>query len=67
MATLYDPIQLGPLALQNRIAYGRPFLANPDLPHRLRHRLPLNVPDPGSFFGGTEKGWYTDYPARVGT
>lgn len=43
------------------IAYGRLFLANPDLPHRLQHSLQLNVPDPGSFYGGTEKG-YTDYP-----
>jgi N-ethylmaleimide reductase len=47
------------------IAYGRPFLANPDLPYRLQHEIPLNVPDPGSFYGGTEKG-YTDYPAREG-
>lgn len=44
------------------IAYGRLFLANPDLPHRLRHDLQFNVPDPRSFYGGTEKG-YTDYPA----
>lgn len=48
------------------IAYGRPFLANPDLPHRLQHGLQLNVPDPGSFYGGTEKG-YTDYPAWEGS
>jgi N-ethylmaleimide reductase len=47
------------------IAYGRPFLANPDLPHRLQRGLQLNVPDSGSFYGGTEKG-YTDYPAWEG-
>jgi N-ethylmaleimide reductase len=47
------------------IAYGRLFLANPDLPHRLQHGLQFNVPDPGSFYGGTEKG-YTDYPAWEG-
>ncbi len=47
------------------IAYGRLFLANPDLPHRFQHALPLNVPDPSSFYGGTEKG-YTDYPAWEG-
>ncbi|CAL8475642.1 alkene reductase [Caballeronia sp. S22] len=44
------------------IAFGRPFIANPDLPSRLRQDLPLNVPDSSSFFGGGEAG-YTDYPA----
>lgn len=43
------------------IAYGRPFLANPDLPKRFALRAPLNFPDVASFYGGTEKG-YTDYP-----
>jgi N-ethylmaleimide reductase len=44
------------------IAYGRLFLANPDLPERLRRRAPLNTPDRATFYGGTEHG-YTDYPA----
>jgi N-ethylmaleimide reductase len=44
------------------VAFGVPFLANPDLPERLRRAAPLNAPDPSSFYGGTEKG-YTDYPA----
>lgn len=44
------------------IAFGRPFIANPDLPYRLQHRLPLNTPDRSSFFGGSAPG-YTDYPA----
>jgi N-ethylmaleimide reductase len=43
------------------VAYGRLFLANPDLPRRLSRRGPLNVPDTGSFYGGDERG-YTDYP-----
>ena len=43
------------------IAFGVPFLANPDLPERLRKDAPLNRPDEASFYGGTEKG-YTDYP-----
>jgi len=43
------------------IAFGVPFLANPDLPERLRKDAPLNQPDEASFYGGTEKG-YTDYP-----
>lgn len=44
------------------IAYGRAFIANPDLPERLSRHLPLNEPDQSTFYGGTERG-YTDYPA----
>lgn len=43
------------------IAYGVPFLANPDLVERFRQDAALNTPDQASFYGGTEKG-YTDYP-----
>ncbi|MDB5783274.1 alkene reductase [Caballeronia mineralivorans] len=43
------------------VAFGRDFIANPDLPDRLRLQLPLNPYDRSSFFGGTEVG-YTDYP-----
>lgn len=43
------------------VAYGRLFLANPDLPKRLSRRGPLNAPDTGSFYGGDERG-YVDYP-----
>lgn len=43
------------------IAFGRAFLANPDLPHRLREGLPINVPDEDTFYNGDERG-YTDYP-----
>lgn len=46
------------------IAFGRPFIANPDLPVRLRDELPLNVADSSTFFGGGEVG-YIDYPALV--
>ncbi len=42
------------------IAFGRPFIANPDLPYRLQHNLALNEPDRSHFFGGGETG-YTDY------
>ncbi|WCE93000.1 alkene reductase [Acidithiobacillus ferriphilus] len=42
------------------IGFGRPFVANPDLPSRLRQGLPLNEPDGRHFFGGAEVG-YTDY------
>jgi N-ethylmaleimide reductase len=46
------------------VAFGRPFLANPDLPLRYRKGVPLNAPDAGTFYGGDEKG-YTDYPALI--
>jgi N-ethylmaleimide reductase len=44
------------------IAYGRKFLANPDLPERLRLGAALNADDPSTYYGGGEKG-YTDYPS----
>jgi N-ethylmaleimide reductase len=43
------------------VAYGVPFLANPDLVERYRQDAPLNEADAASFYGGNEKG-YTDYP-----
>lgn len=43
------------------VAFGRPFLANPDLPERLRRRASWNAPDPATFYTPGEKG-YTDYP-----
>lgn len=43
------------------IAFGRKFIANPDLPERLRMRAPLNADDPSTYYGGGAKG-YTDYP-----
>ena len=42
-------------------AFGRAFIANPDLPRRLAEGLPLNPPRPESFYGGDAEG-YTDYP-----
>ena len=43
------------------IAFGRKFIANPDLPERLRQRTSLNRDDRSTYYGGGEKG-YTDYP-----
>ncbi len=43
------------------IAYGVPFIANPDLVERYKTNAPLNEADSNSFYGGAEKG-YTDYP-----
>jgi N-ethylmaleimide reductase len=44
------------------VAFGRPFVANPDLPRRLRLDLPLAEPKTSALFGGGAAG-YTDYPA----
>ncbi|MBR0656620.1 alkene reductase [Plastoroseomonas arctica] len=43
------------------IAYGRLFIANPDLPERFRTGASLNRHDRSTFYGGGAKG-YTDYP-----
>lgn len=43
------------------IAFGRTFIANPDLPERLRTRAPLNTPDHATFFEGRHRS-YTVYP-----
>jgi N-ethylmaleimide reductase len=44
------------------VAFGKSFIANPDLVDRLRHDSPLNAPDKTTFFGGGAHG-YIDYPA----
>ena len=44
------------------VAFGKPYIANPDLVRRLREDAPLNTPDKATFYGGGAKG-YTDYPA----
>jgi 2,4-dienoyl-CoA reductase-like NADH-dependent reductase (Old Yellow Enzyme family) len=44
------------------VAYGRLFIANPDLPRRFAIGAPLNTPDPQTFYAPGAKG-YTDYPA----
>ncbi len=45
------------------IAFGRPFIANPDLPRRLRERLPLASFDAGALYTPGPQG-YADYPAH---
>jgi len=46
------------------IAYGRSFIANPDLPRRLRYNIPLNAAERKTFYmlGSTDPAGYTDYP-----
>jgi N-ethylmaleimide reductase len=57
-ATAEEAIQAGHA---DAIAFGRAFIANPDLPYRLSVGAPLNAYDRSTFYGGAEKG-YTDYP-----
>lgn len=42
------------------VAFGRPFIANPDLVHKLQAGIPLKAPDPATFYTPGEQG-YTDY------
>ncbi len=48
--------------LVDAVAFGTAFLANPDLPARIRAGAPLNAPDPSTFYSPGPAG-YTDYPA----
>lgn len=43
------------------VAFGTPFLANPDLPARIQAGAPLNTPDEATFYTQSAAG-YTDYP-----
>ena len=47
------------------VAFGRPFLANPDLVARMKAGAALNAPDMATFYTADAKG-YTDYPALAG-
>lgn len=47
--------------LADLVAFGRPFIANPDLVERMRQDAALNAPDPTTFYTPGAKG-YTDYP-----
>jgi N-ethylmaleimide reductase len=65
-ATGGEPTGLADLSLiedgtADILAFGRLFLANPDLPARLAAGGPFNTPDQATFYGGDEKG-YIDYP-----
>lgn len=46
------------------IAFGRPFIANPDLPERIRRGVPFTPYDRATFYGGDVEG-YTDYPVHA--
>lgn len=46
------------------VAFGRSLIANPDLVYRMENDIPLQNPDPDTFYTPGEKG-YTDYPFAV--
>jgi 2,4-dienoyl-CoA reductase-like NADH-dependent reductase (Old Yellow Enzyme family) len=48
------------------VAYGKLFIANPDLPLRFATHAPLNKPEPNTFYAPGPHG-YIDYPVRTGT
>lgn len=49
--------------LADMIAFGRSFIANPDLPARIANGWPLNPLDAATLYGGSEQG-FTDYPVH---
>lgn len=51
--------------LCDAVAFGRPYIANPDLVERFRTGAALAQPDQDTFYQGGERG-YTDYPAATG-
>lgn len=65
MANLgYDKASANAALAESRadcVAFGVPFIANPDLVERYAQDAPLNAADQSSFYGGDEKG-YIDYP-----
>ncbi|MGY2219862.1 alkene reductase [Pseudomonas sp. SDO558_S425] len=58
-------VRLVEAGLADLIAFGRPYIANPDLPQRLLNGWPLNPLNADSLYGGTEVG-FTDYPVYAG-
>lgn len=48
--------------LADLVAYGRPFIANPDLVERFAANAALNAPDYNTFYSDTAEVGYTDYP-----
>jgi len=54
-------IQAIETGMADLVAFGKPFISNPDFARRIRDGLPLTPPDPATFFEGEERG-YIDYP-----
>jgi 2,4-dienoyl-CoA reductase-like NADH-dependent reductase (Old Yellow Enzyme family) len=65
MTTRDEALSLVTAGHADAVVVGRPAIANPDLARRWRESLPLNVPDPATFYADGAQG-YTDYPAYQG-
>src|ERR1039457_7407181 len=63
--TLESAEQLLRAGEADAVAFGKLFIANPDLPRRFVLNAPLNAPVPETFYGSGPEG-YTDYPALQG-
>ncbi|MEU8104405.1 alkene reductase [Nonomuraea muscovyensis] len=61
-ATPEDGVEALRSGLADAVAFGRLWLANPDLPARIAAGGPYTAADPATFYGGDHRG-YTDYPA----
>ncbi|KZY47287.1 alkene reductase [Roseovarius sp. HI0049] len=59
--TLERGVKLLESGLADLVAFGRAFIANPDLPQRIANGWELNPLDPSTLYGGAETG-FTDYP-----
>ena len=46
------------------VAFGSPFIANPDLVYKMKNDIELNMPDPNTFFSAGKEG-YIDYPTAI--
>ena len=44
------------------VAFGRPFIANPDLVERMKNDWPIALPDRSTFYGNSGEKGYVDYP-----
>lgn len=60
-----DAIEAVETGAADLVAFGRPYIANPDLAERLQAGAPLNDGDQSTYYGGGAEG-YTDYPALEG-
>ncbi|MFF8995942.1 alkene reductase [Streptomyces sp. NPDC014983] len=60
-ATVATAQQVLDEGLADAVSLGALFLANPDLPARIRAAAPFNAPDESTYYGGDHRG-YTDYP-----
>lgn len=59
--TLQSAVDMLDRNLADMIAFGKPYISNPDLVYRMKNNLPLNPYDKDTFYHGGKKG-YVDYP-----